>query len=120
MTNDYGRTEERLIALHAEAGGRLVERASFTCPRCGERPLLFAGNLKWNDGQPVVECLCLAPFSPPGEIIVPEYRDAFKEHPEHYIWDFPPVKNADEWGMFVEYKIHLPCPVDDEELVLDE
>ena len=28
MTNDYGRTEERLIALHAEAGGRLVERAS--------------------------------------------------------------------------------------------
>ena len=46
----------------------------------------------------MVECLCLAPFSPPGEIIVPEYRDAFKEHPEHYIWDFPPVKNADEWG----------------------
>ena len=106
---------DRLIAVHTSAGAKLVELASFTCPKCGERPMLFAGNQNWNEGMPIVECLCLAPFSPRKEVIKPEHLQTIVEHPEHSIWQLPPVANADEWGMFVAWKRSLPEPDEEEE-----
>jgi hypothetical protein len=79
------------------------------------RPMLFADNREWNDGMPVVECLCLAPFSPKLEIIRPELIDAIKSQPERLIWGFPMTTNADAWGLFVQWKLSRPSPEEDEE-----
>jgi hypothetical protein len=92
----------RLKALNARDGGTCTEEASFVCPVCGVRPMLFTGNQKWNDGLPVVECLCLAPFSPIALVAaVP-------------IWSFPWTRNAEAWGLFVQWKRSLPCDDDDD------
>jgi hypothetical protein len=90
-------TNKKPAASSHEAAG--PQLASFSCPVCGERPILFRGNRKWNNGLPVVECLCLAPFSPK-----PEFA-------EEDIWVFPMVRNADAWGLFVQWKLSLPVPI---------
>jgi hypothetical protein len=89
---------ERLKALHAGDGGELSEEASFYCPVCGIKPLVFTGNRAWNDGMPVVECLCLAPFSP---------RAAFADV---WLWSFFMLRSAESWGLFVQWKQSLPEP----------
>jgi hypothetical protein len=98
---------QRLIAIHARDGGRITEYASFRCPRCGERPMLFIGNTEWNDGLPVIECICLAPFSPKPKLV--------EAHPELLrMWGLPDTQNAEAWGLFVQQKLLLPDPDDAE------
>jgi hypothetical protein len=31
------------------------------------------------------------------------------------IWALPPVRNADAWGLFVEWKNNLPAPLTDDD-----
>src|SRR5215471_14571707 len=100
---------ERLKALHARDGGMATEEASFTCPVCGIRPILFEGNRKCNDGQPVVECFCLAPFSPRAEI------ESSRVEAGGSFWDYPMLRNAEVWGQFVAWKLELPTEEEDEE-----
>jgi hypothetical protein len=116
--------ERKLREFHAESGGRFKEFASFRCPNCGVRPMLFLDNMDWNDGMPVVECGCLAPFSPR-----PEYRKMVEQFlaepdpevqsswdlPQQSFWDLPPVRNAEEWALFVQWKLSLPDPPEDDE-----
>ena len=49
---------DRLIELHARDGCAPKELASFTCPQCGEPPILFAHP----SFPPLVDCICCAPF----------------------------------------------------------
>jgi hypothetical protein len=90
---------DRLIELNARDGYKPEELASFTCPRCGERPIRFAHPSK----PPSVECRCCAPFS-----IKPELAAQGMDP-----WDT--MTNADQWGLFVAWKLSQPCDEDEEE-----
>ena len=49
---------KRLVAFHAQNGGRLAGHASFACPRCEQKPMLFLGPYMFNGGLSLIECLC--------------------------------------------------------------
>jgi len=111
MRNQHNFTDEqmaqRLKDLQKMDGGEYVETASFNCPVCGIRPMLFTGNKRWAGGT-MLECFCLAPFSPKVE-----HEIARKEAGGSF-WDYPMCRNADAWGMFVQWKLEQPAPVEDE------
>lgn len=83
----------------------MTGQAPYVCPLCLIAPILFEGNRDWNNGAPVVECLCLAPFSP-----VEGYQAAVSFDP----WEafFP---TAEEWEKFVRWKLSQPVEEDEEE-----
>ena len=87
---------DRLIELNVREGYTPAELASFTCPRCGERPIRFAHPSK----PPSVECPCGTPF-----VLNPE----FGSNP----WDF--MKNSEQWGMSVDEKLSQPQPYNEDQ-----
>ena len=90
---------QRLLCLHERDGGKPSGAAPYECPLCGIRPMLFLGNRAWNQGLPVIECLCLAPFSP---------RSEEADFVELGAWNFPPIWSASSWEAFVTWKLSLP------------
>jgi len=82
-----------LLAVQARDGGYPTDEAGFRCPICGIKPILFEGNFDWNEGMPMVECLCACPFSPK-----PEVADLCN------IWAYPMTRNAEAWGLFVQWR----------------